>query len=159
MTRLKVLSTTTMFALLACLAGFIAAGCARTLGVQETRAAAPSAAATNLKTAGPWIKYEGNPVLGGQYGTCFDISVLGEGQAYRMWVSWRPRASVALVESKDGLHWEGPPKIVLGPQRQPGWESDINRPVVIKKGDGYQMWYTGQARGRSAIGFTTSEMA
>jgi len=41
------------------------------------------------------------------------------------------RASVALVESKDGLQWSGPPKIVLGPRRETGWESDINRPVVV----------------------------
>jgi predicted GH43/DUF377 family glycosyl hydrolase len=73
-----------------------------------------------------------------------------------MWVSWRPRASVALVESKDGLQWSGPPKIVLGPRRETGWESDINRPVVVKREDGYRMWYTGQARGHSSIGYATS---
>jgi predicted GH43/DUF377 family glycosyl hydrolase len=107
-------------------------------------------------SSGGWVKYSGNPVLGGQYGTCFDVSLLKESDAYRMWVSWRPRASVALVESKDGLQWSGPPKIVLGPRRETGWESDINRPVVVKREDGYRMWYTGQARGHSSIGYATS---
>lgn len=111
---------------------------------------------TNLAPNGGWEKYSGNPVLGGQYGTCFDVSVLHEGDTFRMWVSWRPRQSVALVESKDGLHWDGPPKIVLGPNRASGWEADINRPVVIKRQDGYHMRYTGQARGHSRIGCATS---
>jgi len=103
-----------------------------------------------------WDKYSGNPVMGGKYGTCFDISVLKEGGGYRMWVSWRPRQSIALVESKDGLHWSEPPQIVLGPNLASGWEDDINRPVVIKRDDGYHLWYTGQSRGRSRIGYATS---
>jgi beta-1,2-mannobiose phosphorylase / 1,2-beta-oligomannan phosphorylase len=36
-------------------------------------------------TAG-WAKYPGNPVLGGNLGTCFDISVLKEDETYRMWL-------------------------------------------------------------------------
>ena len=102
-----------------------------------------------------WIKYEGNPVLGGDLGTCFDVSVLKEADKHRMWFSWRPRQSVALVESRDGIHW-GEPLIVLGPRPATGWEDDINRPVLLKRGDGYHMWYTGQARGRSAIGYAVS---
>jgi beta-1,2-mannobiose phosphorylase / 1,2-beta-oligomannan phosphorylase len=102
-----------------------------------------------------WVKYSANPVLGGDYGTCFDISVLKEAEDYRMWFSWRPRASVALVESKDGLHWSTP-AIVLAPNKASGWEDDINRPVVIKQGGAYRMWFTGQANGHSAIGYATS---
>jgi beta-1,2-mannobiose phosphorylase / 1,2-beta-oligomannan phosphorylase len=108
------------------------------------------------KTAGGWVKYTNNPVLGGDLGTCFDVSVLKEGDLFRMWISWRPRQSIALVESKDGIHWSEPPRIVLGPRRETGWEGDVNRPVVIKRDDGYHMWYTGQSRGRSRIGYATS---
>jgi len=114
------------------------------------------AKATTTAPDAAWVKYAGNPVMGGKYGTCFDISVLEEGGTYRMWVSWRPKQSIALVESKDGLHWSEPPQIVLGPRRETGWEDDLNRPVVIKRDDGYQMWYTGQSRGRSQIGYATS---
>lgn len=114
------------------------------------------AGATTTTTNGAWVKYSGNPVMGGKYGTCFDVSVLKEGDNYRMWVSWRPKGSIALVESKDGLHWSEPPKIVLGPRRETGWEDDINRPVVIKREDGYHMWYTGQSEGHSRIGYATS---
>jgi hypothetical protein len=105
--------------------------------------------------AGGWEKYSGNPVLGGAYGTCFDISVLKDGDAYRMWFSCRPKASIALAESKDGFHWSTP-VIVLPPDKATGWENDVNRPTVIKQGAVYRMWYTGQANGHSAIGYATS---
>jgi predicted GH43/DUF377 family glycosyl hydrolase len=110
-----------------------------------------------LGMAGPegdtgWVKYAGNPVLGGQYGTCFDICVLHEQGVYRMWVSWRPKKSVAITESKDGIHWSAP-EIVLGPELATGWEDDINRPIIVHRADGYHMWYTGQAKDKSSIGY------
>lgn len=102
-----------------------------------------------------WQKYPGNPVLGGQYGTCFDVCVLREDGVFRMWLSWRPRQSVALSESSDGIHWS-PPEIVLGPNPTTGWEVDINRPVVVHRDDGYHMWYTGQTQAKSKIGYARS---
>ena len=115
-----------------------------------------SDAITGLQTTAGWAKFTGNPVMGGKYGTCFDISVLKESDTYRMWLSWRPRQSLGLVESRDGLHWTEPPQVVLGPRKETGWEDDINRPVVLKRADGYHLWYTGQAKGRSRIGYATS---
>jgi predicted GH43/DUF377 family glycosyl hydrolase len=111
----------------------------------------PSAPET---TAG-WVKHKGNPVLGGKLGTCFDITVLHDGGNYRMWFSWRPKRSLALTESSDGIHWSEP-TITLGPRAETGWEDDINRPVVVKRDGRYHLWYTGQARGRSWIGYATS---
>ena len=66
-----------------------------------------------------------------------------------------------MVESKDGIHWSEPPQIVLGPRKETGWEDDINRPFVLKRDDGYHMWYTGQIKpgvrdGHSWIGCATS---
>jgi predicted GH43/DUF377 family glycosyl hydrolase len=110
----------------------------------------------NPEAIAGWSKYEGNPVMGGKYGACFDISVLKEGDRYRMWLSWRPKQSVARVESRDGFHWSEPPQIVLSPRKETGWEDDINRPVVLNRKDGYHLWYTGQAKGHSAIGYATS---
>src|SRR5580704_9735686 len=107
------------------------------------------------ETAAGWVKHPRNPVLGGDLGTCFDVSLLKEGDSYRMWFSWRPKKSIALVESKDGVLWSKP-LIVLGPNARTDWENDLNRPVVLKNGDRYQMWYTGQARGQSWIGSATS---
>jgi predicted GH43/DUF377 family glycosyl hydrolase len=119
-------------------------------------AASSSGSSTSVETTAGWAKHEGSPIMGGQYGTCFDVSVLKENERYRMWLSWRPKQSVALVESPDGIHWSEPPQIVLGPRKETGWEDDINRPVVLKREDGYHLWYTGQAKGRSWIGYATS---
>ncbi len=106
-------------------------------------------------TAAGWVKSPASAVLGGNLGTCFDVALLREGEKYRMWFSWRPKKSVALVESTDGIHWDEP-RIVLSPNPQTDWEEDINRPVVVKQRGTYHMWYTGQARGHSWIGHATS---
>lgn len=119
-------------------------GCAVATGADDT-----------AETAGGWQKYEHNPVLGGDLGTCFDISVLREGDKYRMWFSWRPKKSVAVTESSDGITWQAP-QIVLGPNGETDWEQDINRPAVVKRAGRYEMWYTGQAGGKSNLGYATS---
>ena len=118
-------------------------------------AALAAAAQDQPGPAAGWVQYDKNPVLGGSLGTCFDVSVLKEGGRFRMWFSWRPRRSIALVESKDGIHW-GEPAVVLGPNPKSGWEEDINRPVVVRHAGLYRMWYTGQARGKSWIGYAVS---
>jgi predicted GH43/DUF377 family glycosyl hydrolase len=126
--------------------------------------AAPTATAA---TGDGWQKFAGNPVLGGQYGTCFDICVLCEQDKFRMWLSWRPKKSIAVSESGDGIHWSAP-QIVLPPDPASGWEDDINRPVVVIRNGKYHMWYTGQyapgrigkndhAEGHSAIGYAVSD--
>jgi predicted GH43/DUF377 family glycosyl hydrolase len=111
---------------------------------------------SDAEAAGGWVKYQKNPVLGGPLGTCFDVSVLRENGKYRMWFSWRPKRSIALVESEDGFSW-GEPTSVLGPNKVSGWEEEVNRPVVIKHGGNYRLWYTGQAKGKSWIGYATSK--
>jgi hypothetical protein len=103
-----------------------------------------------VETAAGWVKYGGNPVLGGKYSTCFDIAVLKERYVYRMWFSWRPKKSIALVQSKDGIHWSDP-VIVLGPNPNIGWETDINRPAVVKANGLYHMWYSDYRPGRAVV--------
>ena len=84
---------------------------ADSLGRVEATVRSPAAG-----TAAGWRKVGENPVLGGELGTCFDVTLLREGDTYRMWFSWRPKQSVALVESRDGTHWSEP-RIVLEPNR------------------------------------------
>lgn len=108
------------------------------------------------ETSGGWQKYEGNPVLGGpRMGTCFDVYVTKEDEEYQMHFSWRPRKSLAVVRSRDGIHWSEP-EILLEPDPGSGWEDDLNRNCVVKKDGIYHMWYTGQARGYSWIGYARS---
>jgi predicted GH43/DUF377 family glycosyl hydrolase len=127
----------------------------RSASLARILAQLPPAIPSSPETTAGWLKSDKNPVMGGKYGTCFDVSVLKDGDVYRMWLSWRPKRSVALVESPDGIRWSQPPRIVLGPRPETGWEDDINRPVVVKRADGYHMWYTGQAKGHSWIGYAT----
>ena len=101
-----------------------------------------------------WVKYENNPVLGGELGVCFDVTLIQEDGRYKMWFSWRSKASMGYTESVDGVNWSEP-VVVLEP-RDSGWEKLINRSSVVHKGDMYYMWYTGQTEKTSQIGFATS---
>ncbi len=106
-------------------------------------------------TSALWHKYEDNPVLGGkELGTIFDVSVVKIADQYWMYSSWRPRKSIALSKSSDGIHWSDP-EIVLQPSHT-GWEDEINRPGVLHMDGLFHLWYTGQADGHSAIGYATS---
>jgi len=111
-----------------------------------------------IETRAQWEKYEGNPVLGGGgLGTIFDVSALKAGKNYVMYSSWRPKRSVAVSTSSDGVHWTSP-EIVLSPNDATGWEDDINRPAVLFKDGVYHLWYTGQFKGKtSSIGYATSK--
>lgn len=106
---------------------------------------------------GGWHKYEGNPVLGNaSLGTCFDVYVVRDEEGiYRMYFSWRPKKSLAVCTSRDGIRWSEP-EILLTPNPASGWEDNLNRNCVLRKEDGYHMWYTGQAHGNSWIGYASS---
>ncbi len=105
-----------------------------------------------------WHKYEGNPVLGGpELGTCFDVNVISEGSAkYNMYFSWRPKRAIALSRSEDGAVWTHP-QIVLESDPDSGWEDDLNRSCTLFWNGKYHMWYVGQARGYSKIGYAVSD--
>eukprot|EP00602_Paraphysomonas_sp_CaronLab_P013247 CAMPEP_0185040802 /NCGR_PEP_ID=MMETSP1103-20130426/39299_1 /TAXON_ID=36769 /ORGANISM="Paraphysomonas bandaiensis, Strain Caron Lab Isolate" /LENGTH=725 /DNA_ID=CAMNT_0027580249 /DNA_START=29 /DNA_END=2206 /DNA_ORIENTATION=- len=128
-----------------------------------------------------WVKHPDSPVLGGNLGTCFDVSVL-RGKVHTNWLqnstlrarakyvmyfSWRPFGSIAASLSDDGIKW-GPPAIVMYGHQHLGreWESIVNRPFVLhmpsSSGDvedgKYHMWYSGQPvnESTSSIGYATS---
>jgi predicted GH43/DUF377 family glycosyl hydrolase len=107
-----------------------------------------------------WTKSSHNPVLGGELGTCFEPTLMQHARGFTMWFSWRPKKSIAVVESADGVHWSDP-VILLEPNLESGWEDNVNRQIVVKRDESYHMWYTGQVHtgdreGRSAIGCATS---
>ena len=109
-----------------------------------------------------WKKYEKNPVLGSiNTGTYFDPIVLpgqNYGSKYIMYFSWRPKKSLASALSDDGINWTEP-EIILGPDPASGWEDDINRCAALEKDGRLHIWYTGQARGVSRIGYARSDIA
>ena len=110
---------------------------------------------------GGFEKYGGNPVFGNrEMGTCFDLIVLpGQnfGYRYKMYFSWRPKKSIAMSLSDDGITWTQP-EIMLEPNYDSGWEDDINRCAAVEKDGKLHMWYTGQAHGNSWIGYACSDI-
>ena len=120
-------------------------------------------AAVALATAGAfagngWVKYQGNPVMGSpELGTCFDLNVVPWGSAkYNNYFSWRGHKCIALARSEDGIKWTAPVKCIEADPTS-GWEDNLNRASVWYKDGVYHMWYTGQARNYSKIGYATSK--
>lgn len=104
-----------------------------------------------------FIKDEANPIYGGpDTGTMFDVLVqkTDDGK-YRMDFSWRPKKALAVAFSEDGISWSEP-VLTLEYNSLSGWEDNINRNCVLKDGEIWKMWYTGQARGYSFIGYAES---
>lgn len=107
-------------------------------------------------TTAEWVKYPRNPVLGGDLGTCFDVSVDHSGDRYRMWFSWRPKRAIGYAESHDGLHWIAHHEVVLGPVTGRADESlYISRPFVLVEDDLMTMWYTAHSEDRVVIARAT----
>lgn len=116
-----------------------------------------------MGAAAGWEKIGDKPVIGPEYGTTFDVSVMKEDGVYKMWFSWRNVRLIAYTESADGIHWELP-KVVLTAVLGSDWEGmEVNRPTVVKKDGIYHMWYTGQMfamenqMSRSCIGYAWSK--
>lgn len=104
-----------------------------------------------------WVKYAGNPVLGGSLGTCFDMSVDVVGDRHRMWFSWRPKRGIGYAESSDGYHWTARPDVVLGPSADDVTEFvEVTRPFVLVDGDSLTMWYAAHGKASVAIARASS---
>jgi beta-1,2-mannobiose phosphorylase / 1,2-beta-oligomannan phosphorylase len=122
----------------------------------------------NKDSSGGWIKYENNPVLGGDIGTIFDVCVLkNKDGVYQMYSSWYDGFGIGLSESNDGIKWAEPivSLVYTGFKNHNGndkgndfhsWDKYINRPVVIIKDGMYHMWFSGQDSLNSAIGYAVS---
>lgn len=105
-----------------------------------------------------FIKCPANPIYGdSETGTLFDVFVKKQSDGrLRMDLSWRLKDSLAVAFSEDGINWTSP-QVTLSPEPISGWEDIVNRNCVLKIGDTYKMWYTGQAHGNSYIGMAESE--
>lgn len=105
-----------------------------------------------------FVKRPGGPIFGDdRTGTLFDVYVTDNGSdPLRMDLSWRKNDTVAVAFSEDGVTWTSP-RATLAPEPSTGWEDAVNRNCVLKIGDKYMMWYTGQANGKSYIGAAESD--
>jgi len=103
-------------------------------------------------TNGGWVKIMQNPLLGGDLGTCFDISMLQENGRILLYFSWRDKGNISLCTSTDGIHWDAPRTCISPRPSKEGREDDLNRPSVVRVGTIYHMWYTGQFKPGQADG-------
>ena len=102
-------------------------------------------------------KHKDNPIFGDPaLGTLFDVylTALPDGRL-RMDLSTRKNNSLSVSFSDDGVRWSDP-TVTLPPDNSSGWEDMVNRNCVLKVGDTYKMWYTGQAHGNSYISVAES---
>ena len=103
-------------------------------------------------TQGGWKKVPQNPLLGGDLGTCFDISMLKEDGKLWLYFSWRDKGNISVCTSEDGITWDEPKTCIDPRKAAKGREDDLNRPSVVKVGTIYHMWYTGQYKPGQADG-------
>lgn len=103
-----------------------------------------------------WHKYGDSPVFGDAItGTIFDPYVYLEGDSLIMFASERKTGNIIRSSSIDGIHWS---EYVTSLKCRPGtWQHIVNRAGVIRRGDIWHMFYTGQSPDTSRIGFAVSE--
>lgn len=102
-----------------------------------------------------WHKIGDTPVWGNSAtGTMFDPYVYSDHGIFRMIVSNRNRKSLAIINSIDGIHWNGYKDILSG--QTASWDDDVNRGCLLQHNGKYYLWYTGQKNGISSIGLATS---
>ena len=113
--------------------------------------------AAAAETSAGWKKFEGNPVMGGKYGTCFDICVLQRRRDV-------PHVALLAAQAERRLGREQgrhPLERTAADRPRPTKGDRLGRrhqpPRACSNAtDGYHMWYTGQAKGHSWIGYATS---
>jgi predicted GH43/DUF377 family glycosyl hydrolase len=114
-----------------------------------------------------WSRYDSNPIIpkGGvgewDENMVASAGVIKDGDTYKMWYHGRDAADkhrIGLATSTDGTNWT---KYDSNPVMEPsvsGWDSaHIYSARVIKEGETYKMWYTGQSlTSKPQIGYATS---
>lgn len=105
---------------------------------------------------GEWEKHK-VPVFGDETtASVFDPYVVQMNQGYRLFVSERKNSGIICADSLDGVSWNKW-KVSLEHGKNGSWEERVNRASVCKKDGKWLMWYTGQNKENSAIGFATSD--
>lgn len=103
-----------------------------------------------------WKKIGNSPVWGSpKTGTMFDPYVYLDHDIFHMVVSNRDHKSLAILNSVDGIHWDGYKDILKG--RDSLWDNDVNRGCLVFHEGKYYLWYTGQNKGVSSIGLAISD--
>lgn len=114
-----------------------------------------------------WERYEWNPViavnpdLSWERGAIAVPRVIRDGKLYKVWYCCYEKNvtyAVGQAESFDGIHWfRSPHNPVLTGSGQ-GWDSNMAAyPGVIRAGEKYLMWYSGNGYGGQGIGLAVAD--
>ena len=99
-----------------------------------------------------WKKVGQKPVYGNSStGTIFDPYVYMEGNMFQMIASERKSGCLIYLESEDGKVWRNRQVVFEG--IKDSWEEIVNRGCLIKADGFWHLWYTGQNKGVSSIGY------
>ena len=102
-----------------------------------------------------WKKVGSLPVYGDSTtGEIFDPFVFFEDNRFVMIASERCSGCLIRLDSTDGFSWSKTGCLLK--KRENSWESVVNRASVVLRNGMYHMWYTGQNKGVSKIGYAVS---
>lgn len=113
-----------------------------------------------------WERYAGNPVIAvrpdfrWEAGAIAVPRVIRDGRLLKVWYCCYERNNtyaIGCAESVDGIRWFRSPHnpVVLGSGK--GWDSQMTGyPGVIRAGDAYFMWYSGNSYGNEGVGLATA---
>jgi len=102
-----------------------------------------------------WKKQGLAPVWGNcEMGTMFDPYCFFDNDLFKMVVSDRGNKCLKLISSVDGKKWGDCKVLLKGMSGQ--WDDDVNRGCLLKSGNRWLLWYTGQRNGLSRIGLAES---
>ncbi|UCH90156.1 MAG: hypothetical protein JSV49_05840 [Thermoplasmata archaeon] len=113
-----------------------------------------------------WVKSAGNPVLdlgpGGSWDNfyLYEATVVYHGTTYKMWYSGHDGSNtrIGYAESAFGSSWtKYDTNMVLERGAYGAWDNThVYGSAVIKKGNAYEMWYSGNNGTNDVIGFSKS---
>ena len=101
------------------------------------------------------VERHSTPVLK-DLGSVFDPFVLKHDDKLLMYYSDRSSGNVMVAWSIDGIDWCNKTVALKHADDYDAWDAVVNRACVLKRENEFYMWFTGQGKGGTSIGFAKS---
>jgi hypothetical protein len=115
-----------------------------------------------------WNRYSQNPVIGvnpanhWEKGAIAVARMIRDGKLYRTWYCCYPQNNtyaIGCAESVDGITWTRSPGNPILQGSGKGWDSAMTAyPGVVRVGNRYLMWYSGNGYGSAGMGLATADV-
>lgn len=138
------------------------------LGTNQDRNALKQVGYATSKDGLKWDRYAHNPVLPAdpenhwEKGAIAVPRVIRDGKLYRVWYCCYPQNdtyAIGCAESADGIRWTRSPHNPVMKASGKGWDSQMTGyPGVVRFGDRYLMWYSGDSYGSKGVGLATASI-